>query len=363
MLENFIQQQSWKHYLDWTLWGNSGVDYFQALILFVGLSLTFKVFQVIILHRLEKLSQKTSTDLDDFLVGLVKSIKPPLYFLLALFLAIKSLQFTNSWEKIIAVILLIILIYQAIIIISQAIDYIVFKLSTGTTKDNEKDKEVVYLLGKIAKGTVWVIAVLIVLDNMGINITSVVAGLGIGGIAVAMAVKDVLSDLIASISIYMDKPFKVGERVKVGTESGTVKSVGIKTTRIKTLSGEELVVPNKQLAESQIKNLKKMDKRRVKFTLGVVYGLPANKIESIPSIIKTIIETEGGDEVEFSRSHFATYGDFSLNFETVYFVKSNDYGVYMDIQQKINLAIYKKFEEENIEFAYPTQVVYVQNEN
>ena len=362
MLEKFIQQQSWGHYFDWSLWGNTGVGYLQATLLFVGLSLAFKIFQVIILRRLDKLSHRTDTDIDDFLVGLVRSVKPPLYFLLALFLAIKSLQFSNIWEKGIAIGLMIILAYQAIIIISKAIDYIVYKLSAGADED-EKDKEIIRLLGKISKGIVWVVAILILLDNLGVNITSAIAGLGIGGIAIAMAVKDVLSDVIASMSIFMDKPFKVGETVKIGTESGTVKNVGIKTTRIKTLRGEELIIPNKELAESQIKNLKKMEARRVKFTLGVVYGLPAEKIEKIPTMIKEIIEKEGGDLVEFSRSHFSAYGDFSLNFETVYFVKDNDYGKYMDIQQKINLAIYKKFEEEKIEFAYPTQVVYVRNEN
>ncbi len=362
ILKKIIQHQSWSHYFNWNLWGNSGINYLQSLLLFLVLAFTFKIFQVIILHRLEKLSQKTDTDIDDFLVGLVKSVKPPLYFLLALFLSIKSLHFSNEWERIITIILFIIIAYQTIILISQAIDYVVYKLSTGT-KEDEKNKEIIKLLGRIAKGAVWVVAILIILDNMGVNVTSAIAGLGIGGIAIAMAVKDLLSDMIASLSIFMDKPFRVGETVKIGTDRGKVESVGIKTTRIRTIGGEQLIIPNKDLAEARIRNMKRMEKRRVKFTLGVVYGLSANIIEKIPNIIQEIIEKEGGEEVEFNRSHFATYGDYSLNFETVYHIKSNEYTKYMDIQQKINLAIYKKFEEEKIEFAYPTQVVYLNKDN
>ncbi|MBW1761333.1 MAG: mechanosensitive ion channel family protein, partial [Deltaproteobacteria bacterium] len=212
-------------------------------------------------------------------------------------------------------------------------------------------------LGRIA---LWALVLLLILDNLGVDVTALVAGLGIGGIAIALAVQNVLSDLFASLSIVLDKPFIPGDFVVVGDMAGSVEHIGIKTTRIRSISGEQLIFSNADLLGSRIRNFGRMRERRVVFSLGVTYQTPADKLEGIPGMIRESIEAQ--DQVRFDRSHFASYGDSALNFETVYYVGSSDYATHMDILQAVNLAIYRKFASEGIEFAYPTQTLFVEKE-
>lgn len=212
------------------------------------------------------------------------------------------------------------------------------------------------LIGRIA---VWSVALLLILDNLGVDVTALVAGLGIGGIAIGLAAQNILGDLFGSLAIVMDKPFVRGDFIILGPDHmGTVEQIGLKTTRIRALSGEQLVVANTDLLTSRIRNYKRMWERRIVFRLGVTYQTPREKLEKIPGIIRAAIEDRDG--ARFDRSHFAAYGDFALIFETVWFVSSPDYNTYMDIQQDIHFAIHKAFEDEGIEFAYPTQTVFVE---
>jgi small-conductance mechanosensitive channel len=199
------------------------------------------------------------------------------------------------------------------------------------------------------------------MDNLGFNISAVIAGLGIGGIAIALAAQAILGDLFSYFVIFFDRPFEVGDFIVVGDKTGTVEYTGIKTTRIRALSGEQLVFSNTDLTNSRIHNFKKMQERRVVFKLGVVYQTPTAQLEEIPKIVRAIIEKH--TDVRFDRGHFASYSDFSLNFEFVYFVFGAEYVKYMDTQQSINLEIYKEFEKRKIEFAYPTQTLYLNKEN
>jgi small-conductance mechanosensitive channel len=195
------------------------------------------------------------------------------------------------------------------------------------------------------------------LYNLGVNITALVAGLGVGGIAVALAVQTILGDLFASLSIVLDKPFVVGDFLVVDDMLGAVEYVGLKTTRIRSLSGEQLVFSNSDLLSSRIRNYGRMFERRVSFDVGVTYQTPRDKLIKIPVIIRDAVE--GQDKTRFDRSHFKAYGDFALVFESVYYVLGPDYNEYMDIQQAINLHLHECFEQEGIEFAYPTQTVFV----
>ncbi len=174
---------------------------------------------------------------------------------------------------------------------------------------------------------------LLALDNLGVDVTALVAGLGVGGIAVALAVQSILGDLFASLSIVLDKPFVIGDFIIVGDLLGTVENVGIKTTRVRSLSGEQLIFSNADLLNSRIRNYGRMYERRVVFTVGVTYDTPRHKLE-----------------------------DFSLDFETVYYVQDPAYNLYMDIQQAINLELYQRFADEGIEFAYPTQTLFLAKE-
>jgi len=212
-------------------------------------------------------------------------------------------------------------------------------------------------LGFLARLVLGSVVVLVGLDHFGVNITAMVAGLGVGGVAVALAVQNVLGDLFASLSIVLDKPFVVGDFIVVGEQRGTVERVGLKTTRVRSLSGEQLVFSNSDLLSSRIQNFKRMDERRVSFRIGVTYQTPRSALESIPGTIRQIIESI--DRTRFDRAHFASYGDFALLFEIVYYVLDSDYNVYMDVQQTINLRIHEAFEKDGIEFAYPTQRLYV----
>jgi small-conductance mechanosensitive channel len=214
------------------------------------------------------------------------------------------------------------------------------------------------VLGFIARVAAWSLIGLLILSNLGFDITALVASLGIGGVAVALAVQSVLGDIFASLSIVLDKPFVVGDFIVVDQVLGTVEYIGLKTTRLRSLSGEQIILSNSDLLNSRIRNYKRMAERRVLFSFGVVYQTPPAKLERIPQIARQCIEEL--QSARFDRAHFQTFGDSALVFEVVYFVLNADYNAYMDIQQAVNLGIIRAFAAEGIEFAYPTRTVYMQ---
>lgn len=200
--------------------------------------------------------------------------------------------------------------------------------------------------------TVWSVALLLIFENLGFDVTALVAGLGIGGIAVALAAQSVLGDLFSSLAIVLDRPFEVGDFIVFDTQSGTVEKIGIKTTRIRSLTGEQITCANSDLVKSRIHNFKRMHERRIVVVLGVTYDTPPEKLERIPEILKGIIEAQ--EQARFDRAHFRSFGDSALEFEIVYWVMNSDVAVYMDVQQAINFAILRAFKEEGIGFAFPT---------
>lgn len=204
----------------------------------------------------------------------------------------------------------------------------------------------------------FTIILLLAIDNIpGVEITALLASLGIGGIAIALALQNVLSDLFASLSITLDKPFVIGDFIIVGDLLGTVENIGLKTTRIRSLSGEQLVFSNNDLLSSRIRNFKRMTERRVVFSFGVTYQTAREKLERIPGIVTRIIQSQ--EKTRFDRAHFKEFGASALNFEVVYYVLSSDYNIYMDIQQAINLELYRALDELDVDFAYPTQTLHV----
>lgn len=203
----------------------------------------------------------------------------------------------------------------------------------------------------------YAIILLLALQNLGVNVTSLIAGLGIGGIAVALAIQNLLGDLFASLTISLDKPFVAGDFIIVGDEKGTVEQIGLKTTRVRSLSGEQLVFGNADLLSSRIRNYKRMNERRVVFGFGVVYATPPETLEQINTLVRSIVESQ--PNVRFDRCHFHRFGVSSLDFEVVYSINSPDYNTHMDVQQAIHLAIARAFIARGIEFAYPTQTLYI----
>lgn len=201
----------------------------------------------------------------------------------------------------------------------------------------------------------WSLIVLLALGNLGVDVTALVAGLGVGGIAVALAVQNVLGDLFASLAIVLDKPFELGDFIIVDDNVGSVEHIGLKTTRVRAISGEQLIFSNADLLGARVRNFGRMYERRIVFSVGVTYSTPRTELERIPPLLQAAIEAE--TSVRFDRSHLSAYGTYSIDFESVYFVTSPDYGVYMDAQQRILLRVHARFEEHGIEFAFPTQTL------
>lgn len=337
--------------------GNTILKYIEAIgMFFLGIIL-IKIFRSIILSRLKKWAAKTETTIDDFIIiGMQKSVVPVLYFG-ALYVALSYLKLSTDVRTIINIASVFVVTFYAIRLITSVMDYSIVSYTSKQEDAGERKAKQLKSISTLGKILVWGVGLVFLLDNLGVNISAVVAGLGIGGIAVALAAQTILGDLFSYFVIFFDRPFEVGDFIIIDDKTGTVEQIGIKTTRIRALSGEQLVLSNTDLTSSRIHNYKKLQRRRVVFQLGVIYETPAAKLKIIPEIVKNIIVE--AENAEFDRGHFKSYGDFSLNFEFVYYVLSADYAIYMDIQQDINLKIFSAFEERGIVFAYPTQMVYV----
>lgn len=351
-MENYIVLLKNHTYL-----GNSAYDYFWALIILITSLLILKFIQVVIVSRLKTLSKKTQNDIDDMAISVFDGIKPPFYLLVSLYIAVKFLVLSGWVQKIVYIAIIVIVVYEVVRALERILDFSLQKFVAKKDGSNIKQsKAMMRVLKMLVSIVLWAVAAMMILSNLGINITSLAASLGIGGIAIALALQNVLSDLFSSFSIYMDRPFEVGDYIQVGTDSGTVERIGMKTTRIKTLQGEELVISNKELTTARVQNFKRMEKRREAFIIGVTYETEKTKLEKIPELIKQVVDKV--DMATFDRCHFSTYGDSSLNFDIVYFIDEPDYRLYMDVKQRVNLGIFDIFAKESIEFAYPTQLVY-----
>lgn len=342
-----------------TVEANTLNDYLFAVAIFIASLAILRVFKYVVIRRLHALSQKTLTDVDDLIIQVLDRVGWPFYVVLSLLIAFYSIELHRIFDDALALIVLLFGTYYAVRIVQIVINYGTGKVIAQRQKEEPgSDTAVIGVFGRILKGFLWIIAALFLLSSFGVEITPLLAGLGLGGIAIAFALQNVLSDVFASFSIYFDKPFQVGDFITIGTDAGTVKKIGIKSTRIHSLQGEELVISNKELTEARVRNYKRMEKRRVQFTIGVTYGTPTRKLKKIPEMVKQIISQI--ELAEPDRVHFKAFGDFSLTIEIVYFINSQDYTTYMDIQQRMNLALKERFEKEKIEFAYPTQMVYVE---
>jgi small-conductance mechanosensitive channel len=335
--------------------------YILLLILFLGLYVFFRLLRLVVINRLETLSKKTSNNFDDAVIGAIARVPSWIYVLVALFISLQTFDLPTLVDQILTGVTLFVVVWQGIEVAVGLIDY-------GVKRFVEKDEDgdglvdpnsvtASDMIKLMARLILWALGSLFVLSNLGIEVTSLIAGLGIGGIAVAFALQGILSDLFASFSIYFDKPFRIGDFVVIGTDSGTVEKIGIKSTRIRTLQGEELVVSNAELTTTRVQNFKKMQERRISFQFGITYETHHDEVKEVLTIVKRIFEAVEGARLD--RVHFISFGDFALIYEVVYFVESSDYNEYLDIQQQVNFEMMDTFRERGINFAYPTQTVLV----
>lgn len=345
--------------LELTYFNNTVKQYLISAAIFFGFIILFFILKQWVLSALTKWVKKTRTDVDDEMLDLAKTIPWPVYFFASLFFSVQVITIHSLASTIIKILLVIFLVYWATKVSSRLIEYLLFKFSGGS-KERGKKNTAYYAFALMAKIILWSTGLLLILSNLGVNISALVASLGIGGIAVALALQNVLGDIFSSFTIYLDKPFEPGDYIVIGDHEGTVKKIGLKTTRIEALQGEEIVVSNNELTNTRIRNFKRMKKRRVVFSLGLTYGTAHKKLINIPKIIeKLITEVE---KCTFDRANFKEFGEFSLNYEVVYYLESNNYKEYMERQEAINLAIVEAFEKEGLEMAFPTQTLYVRKE-
>lgn len=347
------------HLLDETFLGNTGTTWLIALGISVGVFVVLRLVTRVVIARIGALAKKTENKLDDLVIHALRQTKSLALAIVSIWAGATVLELPEDVRPILRLVAVIAFILQTGIWLSSGLMFWLKRY-----RDTEEDAASIMTMnaiGFLARLAIWSIVLLLVLANLGVDITALVAGLGIGGIAIGLAAQNILGDLFASLSIVLDKPFVLGDFVIVDDLMGSVENIGIKTTRVRSLSGEQLVFSNGDLLSSRIRNFGRMYKRRVVFTLGVTYGTPKEKLAMIPTIVREAIEAQ--DKTTFDRSHFASYGDFSLDFETVYFVLDPEYNLYMDIQQAINLQVYERFAEEGIEFAFPTQTLFLQKQS
>jgi len=344
--------------LSYQIGDNYGKDYLLALISFIIFIVVLLVFKGILIRKLKILAEKTKTEFDDLLIKHINSLNWIFYVILSLFISLKFITVPEFVDKALFHIIIIFFAYYIVKLLQNIFDFAANKIKEKRKKEEgEFDAHIIDLLNKIVRGVLWAVAVIIILSNFGYNVSTFAAGLGIGGLAIAFALQAVLSDIFASFSIYFDKPFKIGDFIIIGKDMGSVKHIGIKTTRIQTLQGQELIVSNKELTETRVHNYKRMERRRIVFPFGVEYDTELKKLKKILEIVKEIFKKIEGADLD--RVHFKQFGDFSLNFEVVYYVKVSDYTAYMDTQQEINFALKERFEKEGIVFAFPTQTLYI----
>lgn len=337
-------------------WGNT----IQAWLIAVGVWLlvwaALKLVRQVSQRRLAHTAGITSTSLDNLVVDLLHRTKCFFFWTVSLYAGTQFVKLPRGVTATLRVLLVLAVAGQLLVWGNRIVNF--FSHRYRARHREQVSMSTVTAVTVFCKIGLLALLILLTLDNLGFNITTLVASLGIGGVAVALAVQNILGDLFSSFTIMLDRPFEIGDYIAVGTDKGTVEHVGLKTTRLRSLEGEQLIFSNSDLLGSRIRNYKRMAERRVQCTIGVTYQTPPDQLARIPDLIRKIVVAQ--PRTRFERAHCKTLGDCALQFEVVYFVTTPDHPVYLDTQQAINLAILQQFAEAGIAFAYPTQTVFVE---
>jgi len=340
--------------------GNTLTSWAVALGLGLTTVVALRIGTRLLAKQVRRFAQGTENELDDLIGSLVERTNALFIGVAAMWTASLALTLPARAAGALRVLVVFGVLTQVAIWASAVADHFVTRYRQRVQADDPGVATAMGAVRFLVRVAVWGAVLLIALDTLGIDITTLIAGLGIGGIAIALALQNLLGDLFASVSIVLDKPFVVGDFIDLGTHRGVVENVGLKTTRVRSLSGEELVIANSDLLATRIRNYKRMSERRITFDIGVVYGTPSEKLRRIPELARDAIES--CSNTRFDRSHFKSFGDSALLFETVYYMTVPDYNAYMDTQQAINLELYHRFEDEGLEFAFPTQTLYMKQD-
>ena len=320
-----------------------------------GIALTLLI-SFVFKKILPQLANKTKSNFDDFIIREITNLIFPLGSIAVLFLAERKLQLPGGLNRPYELILTI----AAAVVFVRLINRLGIRLLQGLARRSGREdiEQLVRTLFPLLKSLTWIVVSLIVLQSQGVKLTVVWGLLSAGGIGLGLALKEPAQELFAYLMILIDKPFTIGQFIAVDSVSATVEKIGVRSTHLRSLRGEIIVINNSTLTSSNIENFATMQQRRMIYSIGVTYQTTADQIQSIPTTIQTIIENT--NHTIFNRCHFTTFGDYSLNFEIVYYIDNRDYTLAMDIQQSINLSIMRKFEEQGIEFAFPSQTLYLE---
>ncbi|MGH8178357.1 MAG: mechanosensitive ion channel family protein [Steroidobacter sp.] len=339
------------------LFNNSPMAWLIACSVVVGVFLALSALRRVVRQYYKRLQSTEHTELLEIPLGVLSRTAVLFFVVLSLYLGLQTLTMGEKAARVLASAITIAIFWQAgVWAVAAASAWIERKRRRSMAVDRAMVGSL-GIIGFMLNVLIWSLVVMLTLDNLGIDITALVAGLGIGGIAVALAVQNILGDLFASLSITLDRPFVVGDFLSVGDFLGSVEYIGIKSTRLRSLSGEQIIMANADLLGSRVRNYGRMAERRVVFATSVTYETPLDLIERIPVLLREIVEAQS--DTRFDRSHFSKHAAASLDFETVYFVLSPDYNRYMDIQQTINVRLHRELAGLGVEFAYPTQKLFI----
>ncbi len=346
------------YFLSIQIFQNSIGIYLKSFLSGLLVLLILLLIRKLILKYVRHITAKLPTQFDDLLVDILNNISTFTFIVIAIYITTQNLYISIIVDFLLRWLFGLTLTWEGVKASHALINYLAkLYISLQKIASTSSDVSIINTVVMILKIGIWGLAILLLLSNMGYNVSTLVASLGIGGLAVALAVQNILGDLFSSLSLFFDKPFQIGDYINTGTDGGTVEQIGLKTTRIRTPQGQLLIVPNSDLTKSRIQNFRKMKKRRVIFNIGIAYETSTTKVKKMTKLIQQIIESQ--KNTEFSRCFFKEYGDFALIFEIVYFIKTRDYTTYIQIHNNINIDIKEIFEKNKINFAYPTQIVYL----
>jgi len=333
--------------------GNTPLQWGFAILVAAGVAILLRVTLRVVKSRLTTWAARTEFWLDDIVAELLHATRRWFVAGLALLAGAQTLALPDRASLLLGRLFVLAAILQVGFWLNAAVSCWLGRY----LRDRGNLEATATIASFVARVLLWSLVLLMALDNIGVNVTTLVTSLGIGGVAVALAVQNVLGDLLASLAIALDKPFVVGDFIVVGEVMGTVDRIGLKTTHLRSLSGELIVVSNNDLLSSRIRNYKRMSERRVVFEFGVTYETPAEQLRKLPDTVRRIVSADA--LARFDRAHLRSFGASALEFEVVYYVLDPDYARYMDVQQRINLALIDTLRASGIEFAYPTQTIYM----
>ena len=334
----------------------------QEWLLFAAILLSailiLRTFKSTVLRRLKTLADKTETEIDDFLLEVFENKVYLYFYFLAFYFSCKYLHLSPAAAKNLGIAGKVAFSLLLISILSDCASYFFREYIFKERASGSQKKQFTGVI-TIANVIIWSFGLILVLDNLGVKIGALMTGMGIGGVAVALAAQAVLKDLFSYFAILFDRPFDVGDYIATGQYSGTIEYIGIKTTRIRSIDGEEIICSNSDLVEDRLRNYKRMQQRRVVFKVGLTMDTSTEKMRQMPAALERVIKSVSG--ITFGRAHFAAYGDYSFVYEAVYTVESPDYNVYMDKQQELNFKLKDELDKLGVRLSYPTQTVLVKN--